>query len=44
MCFVFFFDFFFEFLCPFESWSNPLFDQDLNKLKHENEKVSLAPS
>ena len=27
------FKFFFEFLCPFESWSNPRFDQDLNKFK-----------
>ena len=25
--------FFFEFLCPFESWSNPMFDHDLNKFK-----------
>ena len=24
---------FFEILCPFESWSNPRFDQDLNKFK-----------
>jgi hypothetical protein len=30
--FFFFFDFF-EFLGPFESWSNPRFDQDLNKFK-----------
>ena len=29
----YFFWFFFEFLCPFESWSNPRFDQDLNKFK-----------
>ena len=29
----------FEFLCPFESWANPRFDQDLSKFKtHENEK------
>ena len=26
-------DFLSEFLCPFESWSNPRFDQDLNKFK-----------
>ena len=25
--------FFFEFLCPFESWSNPMFDHDLYKFK-----------
>ena len=30
---VFIFFIFFEFLCPFESWSNPRFDQDLNKFK-----------
>jgi hypothetical protein len=33
MCFGLSFFYFFEFLCPFESWSNPRFDQDLNKLK-----------
>jgi hypothetical protein len=33
-----------EFLCPFEPWSNPRFYQDLNKFKHENEKVSMDPS
>ena len=39
-----FFDFF-ECLCPFESWSNPRFDQDLSKFKtHENEKVRMDPS
>ena len=26
-------DFFLEFWCTFESWSNPRFDQDLNKFK-----------
>jgi hypothetical protein len=30
--FLFFFDFF-EFLCPFESWSNHRFDHDLNMFK-----------
>jgi hypothetical protein len=44
LCF-FIFSFFPDFLCPFESWSNPRFDQDLNKqFKNENEEVSLDPS
>ena len=32
MCFGFLFYLFFN-LCPFEYWSNPRFDQDLNKFK-----------
>jgi hypothetical protein len=27
------FSFFLNLLCPFESWSNPRFDQDLNQFK-----------
>ena len=29
----YFFNFFLNFLFPFESWSNPMFDQDLNMFK-----------
>ena len=36
-----FFDFF-EFLCPFESWSNPRFDPYLNKLKTWKWKGNLG--
>ena len=37
-----FFDFFFEFLCPFESWSNPRFDKDLNKFETWKWKSKLG--
>ena len=42
---IYIFLFFFEFYAHiFESWSNPRFDQDLNKFKHKNEKGSMYPS